>query len=209
MRMKCIFLLITVFLLTPNITFAESPYGSIDVYYNGKIIPGNEMAKPFLKVEEPFKVKINLTVYQKSDVYVSLSCMERNSFEIINGPTSKIEEYSKGDILEANTSREYEWTVKPTERWKGGSLPLDIYYTILAHGESEPLVNGGFTVAYCTISNERYEGEIPTSKEQPVTEAEPSPTSSSGSTSSSASTSAFTLVGSVSVLALAFSLLRR
>jgi hypothetical protein len=28
-----------------------------------------------LKIEEPFRAKINLTVYQKSDVYVSLSCI--------------------------------------------------------------------------------------------------------------------------------------
>ena len=42
------------------------------VYYNDKILPGNETAKPILKIGEPFNVGINLTVYQ-SDVYVSLS----------------------------------------------------------------------------------------------------------------------------------------
>ena len=209
MNTRWIFFLLIVFLLTSSITFAESPYGSMSVYYNDHLLPGNEMAKPILKVAEPFKVKINLTVYQKSDVYVSLSCMEKNSFEILNGPTLKIEEYSKGDILEANSYKEYEWVVKPTERWKGGSLPLDIYYTILKHGDPEPLVNGGFTVAYCTISNEHYEGEAPTSAEQPVTETEPSSATSSSSTPTSASTSAFTLAGAVSVFALVFALFRR
>jgi MAST domain-containing protein len=93
--------------------------------------------------------------------------------------------------------------VKPTERWKGGSLPLDIYYTILAHGDSEPLINGGFTVAYCTITNEYYEGEAPNSEEKPVSEKEPSPASTS------VSTPAFTLASAISVFALAFALFRR
>lgn len=206
-KVRWICSLLIVLLLIPNITLAESPYGSMDVYYNDKLLPGKETAKPTLKIEEPFRVKINLTVYQKSDVYVSLSCMEKSSFKIINGPTARIEEYSKPDILEANSSKEYEWIVEPTERWRGGSLPLDIYYTILAHGDSEPLVNSGFTVAYCTISNEHYEGEAPvsetqpTSEEQPVSETEPS--------STSASTPAFTLAGAISVLALVFSRFRR
>jgi len=203
-KLKWIFSLFIISLFTPYLAIAESPYGSMDVYFNEKILPGKEMAKPTLKVGEPFKVKINLTVSQKSDVYVSLSCAEKNSFEIVNGPTSRIEEYSKVDVLEANSSKEYEWTVKPTERWKGGSLPLDIYYTILAHGGSEPLVNGGFTVAYCTISNEYYEGEAPVSKEQPpISENEPSPASTS------TSAPAFTITGAISVFALAFALIRR
>lgn len=200
-KLKLIASLFLVFLLMPNITFAESNYGSMDVYYNEKLLPGKEIAKPILDIGEPFKVKINLTVYQKSDVYVSLSCMEKSSFDIIDGPTLKIEDYSKGDILEANSSKEYEWIIKPTERWKGGSIPLDIYYTILAHGDSEPLVEGGFTVAYCTISNEHYEDEPSTPEEKPVSETESSPSSSS--------TPAFTLAGAISVFALAFALFRR
>ena len=204
-RVRWIFSLLMVFLLIPSITHVGSSYGSMDIYYNDKLLPGNEIAKPTLKVEEPFRVKINLTVYQKSDVYVSLSCMEKNSFEIINGPTLRIEEYSKGDILEANSSKEYEWTVKPTKRWTGGSLPLDIYYTILAHGDTKPLVNGGFSVAYCTISNEHYKGETPTSKEQPVSKTEASSTSAH----TAASTPAFTFAGAISVFALVFVLLRR
>lgn len=203
MKLKWIFSLFIISLFIPYLAIAESPYGSMDVYFNEKILPGKEMAKPTLKVGEPFKVKINLTVFQKSDVYVSLSCIEKNSFEIINGPTLRIEEYSKVNVLEANSSKEYEWTVKPTERWKGGSLPLDIYYTILAHGDSEPLINGGFTVAYCTITNEYYKGEAPNSEEKPVSEKEPSPASTS------VSTPAFTLASAISVFALAFALFRR
>lgn len=91
-------------LLTENVA-ASSPYCKMDVYYNDKLLPGKETPKPVLKIGEPFTVGINLTVYQKSDVYVSLSCMEKNSFEIINGPTLRIEKYTKVDILEANSSK--------------------------------------------------------------------------------------------------------
>jgi len=197
--------LLIVLLLIPSSTHAESPYGKMDVYYNDKLLPGKETAKPTLKIGEPFGVKINLTVYQKSDVYVSLSCMEKDSFKIINGPTERIEKYSKPEILEANASKEYEWTVEPTERWRGGSIPLDIYYAIFAHGDSEPLVNGGFTVAYCTISNEYYEGEIPTS-EQPVSESHSTQEQSTSENSSSptASAPAFSLVTAILAFALVF-----
>jgi MAST domain-containing protein len=174
MKITWIFSLLIVISLTSGVTFAASPYGSMDVYYNDRLLPGDETAKPTLKIGEPFKVKINLTVYQKSDIYVSLSCMEKNSFKIITGPTSKIEEYSKVNILEANCSKEYEWIVEPTERWKGGSLPLDIYYTILAHGESEPLINSGFTVAYPYISADYYKGKAPVSKKSTTETQTPS-----------------------------------
>ena len=55
------------------ISTATNPYGEIytyDVYYNDKLLPGTEIAKPTLKIGEPFNVKINLTVYQKCEVSV-------------------------------------------------------------------------------------------------------------------------------------------
>ncbi|MDQ1251756.1 MAG: hypothetical protein QG646_867, partial [Euryarchaeota archaeon] len=87
---------------------------------------------------------------------------------------------------------------KPTERWADGSLPLDKYYTILAHGNPKPLVNSGFTVAYPYISNEHYKGEAPTPKEQKDSETEPSPTSKT------ASMPAFSLVTAIAALALVY-----
>ncbi len=59
-------------ILIPNAVTASSPYGKIDVYYNGKILPGEEIAKPVLKIGEPFDVGVNLTVYQKCYVSVML-----------------------------------------------------------------------------------------------------------------------------------------
>ena len=112
-----------------------------------------------------------------------------------------MEEYY-GKIIEENSTEIFEWTVKPTEKWAGGSIPIDFVYQVDELGTGgKTLVNSEFTVAYCTISNEHYEGEAPISEEQPVPKTEPS--------STSASTPAFTFVGAISVIAFVFALFRR
>ena len=180
---------------------ASSQYGSIDVYYNDKILPVKEIAKPVLKIGEPFKVRFDFTVNQKCYVAVKLTELGKDDFVIIDGPTSKMEEYYR-TIMEENSTEVFEWTVKPTENWAGGSMPLDFVYQVNELGAGgDVLVKGEFTVAYCTISNEHYEDEPSTPEEKPVSETESSPTA--------ASTPAFTIVGTISVLALAFVLFRR
>lgn len=179
---------------------ADSPYGKMDVYYNGEILPGKEIAKPVLKIGEPFTVGINLTVYQKSEVSVELSEIGEGYFKIINGPTSKMNVY-RADVMEENSTVLYEWTVAPTEKWAGGSMPIDIVYQINDFKTGKILVNSGFTIAYPSISTEYYEGETPTPEEPQASETESSPTS--------ASTPAFKFVGAISILALAFVLFRR
>jgi MAST domain-containing protein len=189
------------FLFLIGTASASSQYGSIDVYYNDKILPGKEIAKPVLKIGEPFKVRFDFTVNQKCYVSVKLSELGKDNFVIIDGPTSRMEEYY-GKIMEENSTEVFEWTVKPTENWAGGSIPIDFVYQVDELGAGgKTLVNGEFTAAYCTISNEYYEGEIPISEEQPVSETEPS--------STSASAPAFSLVSAISVIALAFALFRR
>ncbi|AKB19713.1 sarcinarray family MAST domain-containing protein [Methanosarcina sp. WWM596] len=186
----------TIFLLLTNIASASSPYGSIDVYYNDVLLPGKEIVKPVLKIGEPFKVRFDFTVNQKCYVSVKLSELGKDNFVIIDGPTSRMEEYY-GKIMEENSTDVFEWTVKPTENWAGGSIPIDFVCQVNELGAGgKILVKGEFTAAYCTISNEHYEGKIPTSEEQPVSETEPS--------STSASTPAFSLVTAISALVLVF-----
>ena len=187
-------------ILIPNAVTASRPYGKMDVYYNGKVLQGEEVAKPVLKVGEPFAIGVNLTVYQKCYVSTMLSEIRENNFEIVTGSTSKMKEYGT-DFLDKNSTKMYEWTVKATDKWEGGSLPINLVYQINDFETGNILVKGKFTVAYCTISNEHYEGEAPISEEQPVPKTEPS--------STSASAPAFTLVGAISVLALVFALFRR
>ena len=201
MRAKLILIgVFCIVLLTGNVA-AESPYGKMDVYYNNKLLPGTEIAKPVLKIGEPFTVGINLTVSQKSEVSVELSEIGEGYFEIINGSTSKTNIY-RADVVEENSSILYQWTVKPTEKWAGGSIPIDIVYQINDFKTGDILVNSGFTVAYCTISNEHYEGETPTS-EQPKSENQStSGKPASENSSSPASSPAFSLVTAISVLVL-------
>ncbi len=51
-------------LFTSLIVVADSPYASIDVYYNDKLYPGSEIPKPLLKIGEPFNVRFDVTSYQ-------------------------------------------------------------------------------------------------------------------------------------------------
>jgi len=208
MKIKLILIGIFCIILLTESVAADSPYGKIDVYYNDELLPGKEIAKPVIKIGEPFTVGINLTVYQKSEVALKLSEIGEGYFLIVNGPTSKMNKY-RADVIEKNSSLMYKWTVTPTEKWAGGSIPIDIVYQIDDFETGDRLVNGGFTVAYCTISNEHYEGETPTSEQ---TETENQPTSkkpASENSSSSASAPAFSLVTAISALVLVFLRLSR
>jgi MAST domain-containing protein len=186
-------------LLTENVA-AENPYGKIytyDVYYNDELLPGTDVAKPVLKIGEPFTVGINLTVYQKSEVSVQLNEIGEGYFVIVDGPTSEMNVY-RADVMEKNSSKLYKWTVTPTEKWAGGSIPIDIVYQINDFKTGKILVNSEFTAAYPYISNEHYKGESPISEEQPTSKAEPSPTSRP------ASMPGFSLLTAIAALALVF-----
>ncbi|MDD3043679.1 MAG: sarcinarray family MAST domain-containing protein, partial [Methanosarcinaceae archaeon] len=174
---------------------ASSPYGKMDVYYNDILLPGSETAKPILKIGEPFKVSINLTVFQKSEASIMLSEIGQGNFVILNGSTKKLNTY-ESKIMVKNSSEVFEWTVTPTENWAGGSLPINLVYQINDFKTKDILVNSGFTIAYCTISNEYYKGKIPS----PATS--PSESSPSSNSTSSESIPAFTILAAVFALTL-------
>jgi len=199
-------IIVSILMSTINLSTASNPYGEIyiyDVYYNDKLLPGTDVAKPILKIGEPFDIAVNMTVYQEYKVSGKLTELGEGYFEVINGP-SKMDQYSS-IILKPNESHIFEWKVIPTDKWAGGSLPINFHYSIVEKGNPEPVINSEFTVAYCTISNEHYESETPTSKEQTVSKTEASSTSAH----TAASTPAFTIAGAILVFALVFVLLRR
>ncbi|WP_440956488.1 sarcinarray family MAST domain-containing protein [Methanosarcina sp. Mfa9] len=194
MKIKCIIIGFLLLLLT-NQASAYNPYGNIytyNVYYNGILLPGTEVAKPTLKIGEPFELKINMTVYQEYKVSGKLTQIGDGYFEVVDGP-SKMDQYSS-TILKANESHIFEWTVKPTAEWAGGSIPINFHYSIVEKGNPEPVVNSEFTVAYCTISTEYYEGKTPAQGTSPP-KSETSPES----------TPAFTTFGTFLAVALAAS----
>lgn len=188
--------LIMILLIFPDVALAESQYGKIDVYYNDKHLPGAEVAKPILKIGEPFSVAIEMTMYQYCKVYLELSDLGTglgsNYFVVIDGPSDMGESYNK--IFTENETYMFEWTLKPTEEWADGAMPVDFYYSILLPGDSESVVNSEFTIAVPYITTEYYEGDT-----TPTTTTDPEfPSSIDDPTIPS--TPAFTLL--VAVLAL-------
>ena len=158
------------------ITSAESHYANIDVYYNDKLYPGSEIPKPLLKIGEPFTVRFDVTSYQKCYVSVKLWTIDKDDFVIINGSSKDLGLYV-GQIIEENETVTYEWTVKPTDNWAGGSVPLDFYYQFDELGAGgKTITSGEFTAAYVTVSEEYYDGEpVETSAETPTEEPAKTP----------------------------------
>jgi MAST domain-containing protein len=196
MNLKVVLFSGFIFLLLVGIASASSQYGSINVYYNDKLLPGTEVAKPTLKIGEPFKVKIEMTLNQTCSLFIQVCSLGGNFFEVVDGP-SKFEKTKYFKSVDPG-KHIFEWTVRPTDEWAGGSIPLNFWYQINLPGEDKPSAKGEFTVAYCTISNEHYKGEVPTPKEQKTSEKEPSPTSKPPSMPG------FSSVSTIAALSLAF-----
>ena len=178
-----------------GISAAESPFGKIDVFYNNQLLLGTDVAKPTLKIGESVKVKIVLTVYQEYKVSGKLMELGSGNFEVVDGP-SEMDRYSSV-ILKANESHAFEWTVKPTDKWAGGSLPINFHYSIVEKGNPEPVVNSEFTIAYPYISTEYYEGDT-----TPTTTTDPD-SSTSTDAPTTPSTPAFTFLAAALALTIA------
>jgi len=89
-------IIVSILMSTINLSTASNPYGEIytyDVYYNDKLLPGTDVAKPILKIGEPFDIEVNMTVYQEYKVSGKLTELGEGYFEVINGP-SKMDQYS-------------------------------------------------------------------------------------------------------------------
>ena len=162
-----------------NITNAESLYGKIDTHYNDKLLPGNEIAKPTLKIGEPFTLRVDTTMYQECIMNIKLILIDKTHFDFIDGPAdfNQVTPY----IFKSNETHTFEWTLKPTDKWAGGTVPLDIHYSILLPDVTGSVADNSFTIAYPYITTEYYEGdttppttttpESPTSTEDPATPA--------------------------------------
>lgn len=193
-KLILIVLIITIFMFS-DIAVAESSYGKIDVYYNDEILPGTEVAKPTLKIGEPFKLRIDLTVYQTSFVNVELTELGKNNYEIISGPTKNMGDYTGLITIEKNSTYVYEWEVRPTDNFGEGSMPVNLHYEILDPSSPEPLVSSKFTIAVPYITTEHYEGDT-----TPTTTTDPE---SPASTETPNSTPAFTLLAAALTLTIA------
>ena len=173
-------------IMLSSIAYAKNQYYGIDgVYYNDEQVIG-DAAKPNLKIGEPFSLRVDVIAYQECKMDIELNLIDKTHFDFIDGPAN-FNQYASY-IFEANETHTFEWTLKPTDKWAGGEVPLDIYYVILVPNEHGPVANGGFTIAYPYISTEHYEGDT-----TPTTTTDPEPPTSTDDPTTP-STPAFTLL---------------
>ena len=175
--MKKVILAFVLFIcITSTASAAYNPYGEIytyEAYYNGQILE-MEPAKPVLKIGEPFTVKVEMTLNQPSMLFVMIGSMRKgNPYEVIEGP-SEFEETKHFEYLDAGTYT-FEWTLKTTEEWAGGTMPVNFWYQINNAGEDEPIVNSEFTAVLPYISTEYYEAPEPTPTDHPETDTNQTP----------------------------------
>ena len=178
-----------------GVVSAESQYGKMDVYYNGKFLPGTEVAKPVLKIGEPFTLRVDATMYQECKVVFQLSELGSDDFIVIDG-VSKLGEFSNKIFLQ-NETYTFEWTLKATDEWAGGTMPINFYYSAVEKGNPESIAKGEFTIAAPYITTEYYEGDT-----SPTTTTDPeSPSSTDDPTTPS--TPAFTILAAALALTIA------
>jgi len=185
MKMRWILVgLILCSIMLSGMASAKSQYFRFDgIYYNDEQLMG-KAAKPTLKIGEPFTVKIEMTLNQPSVLFIRIGSLGDNMYEVIEGPSEfKRTKYFK--LIDEGTHT-FEWTLKPTDKWAGGTLPVNFGYQINMPGEDEPVVNSEFTIAVPYITTEYYEGDTT----PPTTTTPESP----ASTETPNSTPAFTLL---------------
>ncbi|MEL4306234.1 sarcinarray family MAST domain-containing protein [Methanococcoides sp. LMO-2] len=174
---KTILMILLLILSFSTSALAYNPYGEVytyEVYYNGDKLD-LDAAKPVLKIGEPFTLKFELTVYQKSFVNVVLTELGDDDFVILEGPTSKMGEYTGLTTLEADSTQIYEWKIAPTEKWADGTMPIDLHYEILDPSTPEPIVSSTFTAVLPYISTEYYEAPEPTPTDHPESDTKQTP----------------------------------
>ncbi len=195
MKTRWIFAILIILSLQ-NVAVAYNPYGELytyEVYYNGELLSGTEVAKPTLKIDEPFTVAIEMTMKQYCKVAVSLSELGSDNFIVLNGPSELSRSYDR--IFIENETYKYEWTLKATEEWAGGAMPINFHYSILLPNDHETAVSSEFTIAVPYITTEYYNGDT-----TPTTTTDPE---SSASTETPNSTPAFTLLAAAFTLTIA------
>ena len=186
--------LIICMMILPGIVSAKNQYYGFDgIYYNDEKVIG-DAAKPTLKIGEPFTVKVEMTLNQPSILFIRVDSLGDNMYEVIEGPSEfRRSKYFK--LIDEGTHT-FEWTLKPTDEWAGGTMPVNFGYQINLPGEDEPVVNSEFSIAVPYITTEQYEGDT-----TPITTTDPeSPTSTDDPTTPS--TPAFTLFASALAIAL-------
>ena len=187
--------LILCLIMLSGMASAESQYGKIDSYYNDNFLSGTEVAKPTLKIGEPFTLRVDVTMYQKCKMNIRLNLLDNTHFDFIDGAADFNQAASY--IFEANETSTFEWTLKATDKWAGGAVPLDIHYSILLPDVTGSVADSSFTIAVPYITTEHYEGDT-----TPTTTSDPE-SSKSTDEPTAPSTPAFTILAAALTLTIA------
>jgi len=169
MKLTILTLVLSLFVLT-TLVVADDFKGMVDVevYFNNQTATVDNAT---LKIGEPFTVKAVIKL--KKDVFTSAKLSaagfkdgEPQPYEVVDGP-SKFTEIAddllagKDTVVPENVIHktgqtiEWEWKLKPTNVWSGGTAPIDIDFSFydIEKAKGYPL---SFTVANIYISNEPY-----------------------------------------------------
>lgn len=130
----------------------------VEVYFNDQVATVDNAT---LKVGEPFTVKAVIKAKKVLDIGVKLTASgfkddEPQPYEVISGPSQFAKSTGVDNITQGNETT-FEWKLKPTSVWAGGTTPLDISFSFydISRAKGYPL---SFTVANIYISKETYTG---------------------------------------------------
>ncbi len=116
-----------------------------------------------LNVNQTIKCKIHIVPHIKSAVSFRINEPGTNTFQVLEG--NQHDKSVVNTSVEPNTSIEYTWVLKTTNRWIGGRTPINIYWQVTlfevnddGYAEVTDTVSRTQTFANPYIENEEWTG---------------------------------------------------
>ncbi len=157
---RVLYILFGIVFLLPLCNAWECEYGEINVWIKlhedvgWRETPVEDIT---LKVHEPFEVKIEVRI--KKECHLDLHLYEPGAtpaFEIIDGPSRMDEDIHK-ENAPAGQTYTYNWVIRSTENWAGGTAPLNFYAQFTKTMSDACAIDKTILLAY--ISSEEWNGD--------------------------------------------------
>ena len=139
-----IFHIIFIFLLPLMGPMPDEPDFDLEVLYNGKLLPVDEVPAPELLPGDVFTIELRITPNIDSVVSLGLGGTAPGSYKVVSGPSP----WEKTVLyrLKAHETLRVSWILTPTGEWRGGNAPVNVYYKVYNEGRYEdPIFLGKFT----------------------------------------------------------------
>ena len=138
--------IILIFLLPWMGSPPEEPDFDLEVLYNGKLLPVDEVPSPELLPGDVFTIELRITPNFDSVISLGLGGTAPGSYKVLSGPSPW--EKTVLHRVKARETLRVSWTLTPTGEWQGGNAPVNVYYKVYHEGRYEdPLFLGKFTAA--------------------------------------------------------------